>query len=177
MADFLTGHRAEIEAIEAHVLGSDTISWACDIQKGANSPAAPLLGHRHLTSVLLVHALETARAGNNQAAQRALEASWKLNLVLRERPELIAQLVATAIAGSHNAVLRRIPGTPAEWQGRLSSQDWRRSMLRSFQAEAWMFEACRRSSRPIRTQAAAGVRGASVAALLCPGPWAGGGSS
>ena len=140
VADFLSGHRAEIEAIETHVLGSDTISWACDIQKGADSPTAPLLGHRHLVSVLLVHALETARAGNDQAAQRALEASWKLNLVLRERPELIAQLVAIGVAGSHNAVLRRIPGTLPEWQGRLSSQDWRRSMLRSLQAEVWMFE-------------------------------------
>lgn len=140
VAEFLSRHRAEIEAIEAHILKNDSISWASDIQKGLDSPTPSLLGHRHLTSVLLVHALETARAGNSQAAQRALEASWKLNLVLRERPELVSQLVATAVAGSHNAVLRRVPGTLGDWQERLSSHDWRRSMLRAYQAEAWMFE-------------------------------------
>ncbi len=140
VAEFLSGHRTEIEAIEGNLLEKDAPSWACDIQKGADAPLPPLLGHRDLTNVLLVHGLESAHAGNDQAAHRALEASWKLNLGLRERPELISQLMAVSAAGSQSAVLRRIPAPLGEWQERLKTRDWRRSMLRSFQAEAWMFE-------------------------------------
>jgi hypothetical protein len=139
VAEFLSRHAGEIAAIEAHVLEKDSISWACDIHKGGDSPLPSLGGHRLLAGVFLVHALEAARAGSHSAAQRALEASWKLNLVLRERPELVTQHLAMVIAGLHNAVLRRMTVPLGEWPERLGSQDWRRSVERSYQAEAFMF--------------------------------------
>ncbi len=171
VAEFLSRHRADIEAIEARVLAKDAIAWACDLRKAPDGPTPPLLGHRHLASVLLVHALDAARAGDDAAAQRALESSWKLDIVLQERPELISQLVSMAIAWSHNAVLRRIAGTPEEWSERLSTRGWRLSMLRSIQAEAWMFG---RFGAQVGSRAGDAGRGSGLAGPTAhlPGPLA-----
>lgn len=149
VAEFLSRRAGEIEAVEARILGPDPIAWAIDIRKGFDAPIPSLAGYRHLESVLLAHALEAARVGaDGLAAQRALEASWKLNLTLRERPELISQLTAMALAALHNDVLRRVPEVPVEWAGRLSSHDWRRGLLRSYQADALQFMITARKGWP-----------------------------
>jgi hypothetical protein len=139
VAEFLSGRAAEIDAVEARLLGRDPIAWAIDIRQGAGGPIPSLLGFRYLQSVLLARALVAARRGDAPAAQRALEASWRLNLAVRERPELICQLIAIAVDDLHDGVLRRVPAVPVEWAERVSSQDWRRALLRSYQAEALLF--------------------------------------
>jgi len=139
VGDFLSKNSGEIDAVEARILGPDPITWAIDIRKGADAPYPSLPGHRYLVSVLLARALEAARGGEGPAAERALEASWKLHSTLRERPELMSQLVSIAMTDLHNGVLRRVPTEPAEWAERLSRHDWRRAVLRSYQAEALQF--------------------------------------
>jgi hypothetical protein len=139
VAEFLTRHSGEVAAIEAHVLGSEPITWANDLQGGHEAPIPPLTAHRSLQTVLLARALVAARSGDDPAAERALAASWRLGLVLRERPEILSQLLAAALAGSYNGVVRRIRSRRRAHVG-APAPDWRQGMVRSMQVEAWMFE-------------------------------------
>jgi len=50
----------------------------------------------------------------------ALEASWKINQSLLERPELISQMIGLGILRNQAGVLRKMNQVPPDWQKRLN---------------------------------------------------------
>ena len=139
VADFLGEHRADIEAIEALLLGQGPVVWERDMARGFEAPYPPLVVHRLLQGVILANALVAERTGHHEASQRALEASWRLEQDLRERPELISQLIVVVTSSLRQGVLRQASTPPREWRERLQDFDYRRTTRGVLRAEAWMF--------------------------------------
>jgi hypothetical protein len=127
VAAFRAKHAAEIEGIIAHVLSSNAILWDRAIRFDAPLPS--LLGIRHLTSVLLLEALERNRAGDKAGALRALEACWNLNDDLRASPLLLNQLFGIAFDKQQFGALRRMGSLPEEWQQRVTGHDYHQALL------------------------------------------------
>src|SRR5262249_51185761 len=115
------------------------LTWATDFSKGFAAPAPRFDGVRRLHQLLLVEAIEATRLGHDRSSAEALEASWRLLIALRGRPEMIAQLAAAAMAGDQNGVLRRLPRAGSEWKARVTGWDYRRAFLQSLELEAWVF--------------------------------------
>src|SRR5206468_10270453 len=124
---------------EAHLLGGSELSWERDIEGGFVEPHPDFLGHRYLQHILLARALEEARQGHSEEADRSLESSWELNRSLIRRHELLSQLTAQLIAGTENGVLRMLAGPSIRWTARIQAQDFQAALLRAFQAEAFVY--------------------------------------
>ncbi|HEY9749545.1 MAG TPA: hypothetical protein V6C63_12750, partial [Allocoleopsis sp.] len=96
------------------------------------------VGFVRLQRLLVIDALEKNRLGQTEAAIADLEASWKLNQVLRDRPELSSQVVALVVAKTQAGTLRKIKQLPPVWQQRLMEHDYRQSFLVALNWESWL---------------------------------------
>jgi pimeloyl-ACP methyl ester carboxylesterase len=96
-----------------------------------------LLGQMQLQRVLAVRALLALRVGDAEAANRTLEASWRLNEGLAARPELISQLIYLAVGKYQVAVLRRLDPPAAGWSDRLRGGRALQAYLVVLQNEFW----------------------------------------
>ncbi len=110
--------------------------WEARISAGFDAPTPNMSAHVELQRWLAAEALNRAWLGQIPAAERALSASWILNSSLRERPDLISQLIAIAIARIQVGLLRRIPVHPATWRNHLAEHDYRESLLKAIEVES-----------------------------------------
>jgi hypothetical protein len=111
--------------------------WRMEIARGFDAPIPNLLGLLQLQRILLASALRSAAARDVQGAEALLEASWALNAPLRARPELISQIISTAVGRWQAGVLRKVPVPPERWIRRLSGYDPRQGIIDAFRGEAW----------------------------------------
>ena len=145
VAEFLSRTRADVDAIEALLLTDRPVAWAVNLRDGQAPPAPPLMGLRSLDAVLLCRAIDAARRGDTSAARRSIEATGRLALTVRDRPELISQLIFMALLGRRNAVMRRLPAEALAGVDR-PARDWKAAMVRAYQAEVLLFSAAARSA-------------------------------
>ena len=135
-SSFMETHRAALDQIVALLVKSEPPRWELDMARGSEGPIPNLLGILRTQRLLAAEALMRAGRGDNQAAENALRASWNLNSSLRDRPEVITQLVAGRIAQMQAGVARRLPViSAAEWRARFQEHDYRASLLRAMVAE------------------------------------------
>jgi hypothetical protein len=136
----LERERSTLGAIVGHILEAGPLRWELDISKGLAGPTPSLLGHRQLQGLLLARSWVAARDGRPAEAERALEASWRLNASFVERPELISQLIAVAVASMQHEVLRVTPQPAPIWRSRMSERPFSSGFSTSLQFEAagWM---------------------------------------
>ena len=87
------------------------------------------LGQIRVQRILTARALAAAHAGRDEAAARALEASWSLNESLRGRPEIIPALLSIAIARFQVGILRKVNVEEDFWGKRLETPDGRTVFL------------------------------------------------
>lgn len=139
VADFLSAHASDIEAIVAHLRGGGPIVWETDLGQHFYAPLPRLYSQRDLQSVLLDWALDAGAKDDVGKAAEALDASWKLNQGTRDRVELISVFVAYAVKRREFGTLRNLGGLPEEWQRRVVEDDPRALFLRSLQADAYKF--------------------------------------
>lgn len=144
---FLRQHAATLDAVESFLLTSDPVAWENDVTRGPLAPTPSLLGFRRLQELLLVRALDAADDGRPAEAARTLEALWRHASWVETRPDLLSQLIAIAVAGYQNGVVRRLPVPPAVWRGRLAARERRPSMLRAYQSEAFGWSVVAREYR------------------------------
>ncbi len=97
--------------------------WDSDLERSPEGPAIDLAGHLQLQRVLIAEAWMAFQDGDPDAANRALEASWRLNGILLDCPQLDIHVAAMSVLELQTAVLRRIPGLDRHWQDRLRSLD------------------------------------------------------
>lgn len=126
----------DIDAIAGFLSTSRAIVWESDVSLGPEAPVPNLLGHVQLQRVLIAEALNRARQGHRHEAEDILEASWALNRPLRDRPDVISQLIAVAAARMEMGLVRRIPVDPVFWRARLVEHDYRESLLRAIELES-----------------------------------------
>jgi hypothetical protein len=134
LAAFLERYASPLESLETEILGGPEPVWA-------KEPPTILSEHpipwhlRKLVSLLRLDALDKGRKGNVAAADRALQACWKLNSAHRNHPLVIGQLIAIAIDSDILRALRRLTPPSEAWRARVTAHDYRRSVLASFQGE------------------------------------------
>jgi hypothetical protein len=136
IVDFYTAHAETLAALKAVSRGGAI--WPMDLDWHFAAPGPNFGGIRRLVAVLLGDALEHARSGNSTAALDSLEAAWQISESLPARPELLLQVLGIAMEREMLGALRKIPAVTPEWRTRIRDHDYRKSLLRSFQAEAWI---------------------------------------
>lgn len=136
LAAYLADHRAQLDAVRAHLLYGAPIAWKSQLSKGFEAPIPNLLGHMELTRLFLADALLKARGGD-AAAWDDLHAIWLLDGGLRPRPDLISQIISLAMGRMTNAAAAKMPLPEPAWLGELRAADRRHSFMASMQSEAW----------------------------------------
>lgn len=135
VAEYLRGHTESLDQVVQDLLESPPPRWPLDLSRWPDSPVPNLLGPLLLQRVLIAEALSSESSGSPGNIDRILQASWNLNAGLRDRPELISQLVAITVARLQAGLIRRAEVDPARWRPRLIEHDYRASLLASL--EAW----------------------------------------
>jgi len=140
---FLEEKRSALDAIESLLIAGPPPEWAFDLSVPENGRRKPNgLGQIRLQRILTARALIAAHGGHDDAAARALEASWNLNESLRGRPEMMATIMGIAIARLEVGVLRKANVEEDLWRRRLVTLD-----PRAFLLDTLMFESRPRSAR------------------------------
>ena len=118
--EFLATHRADLAAVQRHVLDEAIPLWEVRIDE-VDAPLPNLLGFMTLVRLLCLQAVVDAEA--SCPADERLEAAWRLNGALLKRPELISLLIYRANDSLLHRLVRTLPGTSPEWESRLASFD------------------------------------------------------
>jgi hypothetical protein len=133
VAAVLSSRRAALAALEDALAAGETPRWPWDPhvdpeeRMGVNGA-----GHIQLQRLLISDALASVARGENAAAARAMEASWKLNEGLTPRPEVVAQLVSIAVASYETGALRKIDLPEDVWTPRLTAMGSRARLVDAF---------------------------------------------
>ncbi|HEY9805805.1 MAG TPA: hypothetical protein V6D04_04505 [Candidatus Obscuribacterales bacterium] len=136
---YLQTHANELNTIRQQGLRSETPQWDFAMPAPNATQVRPtFVGFVRLQRLLVIDALEKNRLGQTEAAIADVEASWKLNEALRDRPELSSQVVALVVAKTQAGTLRKIKQLPPVWQQRLMEHDYRQSFLVALNWESWL---------------------------------------
>jgi len=133
---YLQNHRADLDGLYSLIQRSDVPRWETDLSQLVGAPVPQLFYHRQLQGLIAFDILEKTRTGENESALRALESSWKINQSLRDRPELLSQLIAVSVLRLQAEAMRKMKGVPVEWWRRLDVQAWQESFLRAMELDA-----------------------------------------
>jgi hypothetical protein len=129
--EYLEAHEPALDALVEFLSNAEPLAWKCDSELGPDAPVPNLLGLIRLQRLLVARALTRASAGEPQEAERTLSAAWFLNASIRDRPEVVCQIIAIAAARLQVGLARRLALDPAAWRERLNDHDYRASVLRA----------------------------------------------
>src|SRR5262249_38396227 len=121
----------DLDAVAHFLAGIEPPIWGRAISLGFGAPIPNLLGHVRLPNLLLAQALNKARIGRPGEAEKAFSASWALNASLRDRPDVMSQLIAISVARMQVGLARRLSSEPSSWIKRFGDHDYRSSLLRA----------------------------------------------
>ncbi len=134
---FLEVHRSTVDRMVELLAESEPPHWKMNEMLGPESSVPNLSGLVRVHRILAAEALTKAQGGDDAGVDKAMRASWHLNASLRDRPQLISQLVAIAIARMQAGLARRLLRLPAEeWKTRFQEHDYRASLLWALTVEA-----------------------------------------
>lgn len=133
---YLEAHDREIGLLVAALVRSEPLAWKTDLSLGHSAPLPNLLGLIRLQRVLVAEALLRANQGDDDKAEKALLASWILNGSLRDRPDLVSQLIAISVARMQVGLGRRLNVDPATWSQRYTEHDFRSGLLRAVEVDS-----------------------------------------
>lgn len=136
-ASLLSREVRQISTVADQILQGGPLHWELDLDRGPGAPVPSLLAHRQLQSLLLARAHLDGEAGRTGEALEALEASWRLNASIIERPETLCQLIACAVSGMQDGVLRSMHHLPPVWIDRMRERPFSQNMTRFLQIEVW----------------------------------------
>lgn len=128
-------YREALTGVEDLLLGAEPPDWPRNV-RSFDPPLPPIVGLRALNALLLARALERDGGGDVAGTDRALQASSRLEVGLRDRTERMSQVAAAALARARAGVLRRLVHPPEGWRDRLGAHDFRSSFAAAYQMEA-----------------------------------------
>lgn len=136
VASVLSSRRAALSALEDALAAGSVPRWAVDPRADIGEHLEPnVLGHLQVQRLLIADALASAARGENGAASRTLDASWKLNEGLASRPEVTAKLIAIAVARYEAGALRKIDVSADVWKARLAAMGSRARLVEALVIE------------------------------------------
>jgi hypothetical protein len=133
---YFDAHRAQLDAVRAHILSGAPIAWKVQLSKGFDWPIPNLLGHVELTRLFAADALMKTKSGD-AGAWDDLHAIWQLDAGLRSRPDLLSHLIAIATTRMMNAAAAKLPPPEPAWLAEVRAFDYRRAAIASMQSEAY----------------------------------------
>lgn len=133
---YLEVHDRDIGQLVAALVRSEPMAWKTDLSLGHEAPLPNLLGQIRLQRILVAAALARAHRGEDEEAEKVLLASWILNGALRDRPDVMSQLIAISVARMQVGLGRRLSVDPATWLERYTEHDFRSSLLRAIEVES-----------------------------------------
>ncbi|HMF10516.1 MAG TPA: hypothetical protein VKJ00_15360, partial [Thermoanaerobaculia bacterium] len=139
-AAFLATHADDLRTIENELLADDPPRWDFDADTPSYVRQQPIPDTSALIAlqrVLLGKSLAEYANGDQSAAERSLEASWKLNQELRCMPDSLCQILARGAASWQLGVIRKISVDASVWRARLSEHDYKGSQLDTELFHSW----------------------------------------
>ena len=137
VAAWLTGHAAELDAIENALVAGPAPEWAADSSLLFAAPVPGMSGHLQLHVVLLGRALARAAGGDAAGAERSLLASWNFAAPQRLRADVPSRSIAALATHLELGVLRKLAVNPEPWRARIAAWNPRDAVKRTWANEAW----------------------------------------
>ena len=154
--NYLKAVRPALNAIQAHILASAEPRWEIDIERMSdeNYPFPSLVNTRNTQKLLLISAIDYYQHDQHDKMVAALEASWRLNEAVSQRPDLISQVSASAVSEYQAGLLRHLEGVPSSWQARLAQQAEQQSVIKGLRFDVWLqYESLQKSLALVATSA------------------------
>jgi hypothetical protein len=139
VAAALETFRPQLDALCRHLVEAETPRWEDDLGALFQAPIPNLLAILNVQRFLTIDALVARLAGEPARTALRLEASWRLNESLRERVDVISQLVGVAVARFQAGTLRKLADAEPVWQERMAALDVTPTLIESLVAETWVF--------------------------------------
>jgi hypothetical protein len=134
---YLTNNQAALNRIRNLIVNGEPLQWKFQPTWQIDDPLPSFLGLVRLQKILLLDAIAQKAAGNSQLMQENLETAWQINQSIKNDPYLMSQLVGLIALKQQVGLMRKLGDLPAIWQERLLSHDYRSSMLKSLNTEAY----------------------------------------
>jgi hypothetical protein len=134
---FLSAHSSEIDDIVALLAESQPPRWRMEVNKGVEAPVPNLLGQLRLQRLLVAEALASIEDGRDAVAGKIFRASRTLNASIRERPEVISQLVAISIARMQVGLARWLKTDPEVLSTQIADHDYRSALIDDLALESF----------------------------------------
>jgi len=133
---FLAFQHEGIAAVRRQLIDGATPIWEEHRTDLYNAPMPRLMPILEIQRLLTTDALAAIQRGERDEAAHDLEACWRLQEALSNRPELISALVRMALVRLSAGVLRKFDCAPAVWAERLVSYDPKPDLLKGYKHEA-----------------------------------------
>ncbi len=137
---YLNAYREAIAAAQSQILENTAPRWEMDFERMSelNHPLPGLVNVFNLQKLLLLSAIDHSQKGQPDKMLSALEASWRLNQAIAQRPDLVSQMLASVVSEQQAGILRHLENIPAIWQTRLTQQLQHPSVLAGLQFDIWL---------------------------------------
>ncbi|MEL6354125.1 MAG: hypothetical protein AAFR58_20595 [Cyanobacteria bacterium J06627_28] len=140
LKQYLDSYSTQLRAIQTHLLEQPIPEWDLTYEYMVD-PYYPFPGFFNIRSVqelLLLSALDSHHQQKPAEMAATLEASWRLNQTLLQRPDLNAQLSVSTVADYQAGLLRHFNDVPEIWINRLEQQQQQQSVIAAHTFETWL---------------------------------------
>lgn len=140
LSAYLNAHKDAIAAAQSQILESEAPRWEMDFERMSelNYPFPGFVNVFNLQKLLLLSAIDHDHKGRPDEALKTLEASWRLNQAIAQRPDLVSQMLASVVSEQQAGILRHLENVPTVWQTRLTEQSQHPSVIAGLQFDAWL---------------------------------------
>lgn len=140
LAAYLSVYKDRLDKAEQLILESSYPQWEMTLEKmfDPNYPSPGFFNIFYLQKLILLSAIDYHHQGQSAQMLSAMEASWRLNQAIAQRPDLVSQILSSIIVTQQASLLRHFEAIPSRWQSRLASQSPQQSILTGLQFENWL---------------------------------------
>ncbi|MEM6451964.1 MAG: hypothetical protein AAF703_16825 [Cyanobacteria bacterium P01_D01_bin.105] len=145
LAAYLASIQPDLIAIQTHLLAQAPPQWEINLERMFNEdyPFPGLTNVLNTQKLLILSAISYSHQNQPSEMLAALEASWRLNQAVAQRPDLVAQIAASITADYQSTLLRHTENLSqaqlSQWQHRFSQQiQQQRSVLDGVRFNVWL---------------------------------------
>jgi len=142
--DYLVAVQPKLAAVQAHLLQQTPPQWEVNPARMSeeNYPFPGLINVFNTQKLLLLLVIWHSEQNQQTEMLSALDASWRLNQAISQRPDLVAKISAFTIADHQATLLRHLDSLPENqlsvWQQRLSQQAMQHSVVDGIRFDTWL---------------------------------------
>lgn len=152
LSTYLNIYRGKITSAQQQILASDLPQWELSGETlfDPNYPPPGFFNIFYLQKLILLSAIDYHHTGQRARMIAAMDASWRLNQAIAQRPDLVSQLLFSIVLAQQASLLRHFDAVPTYWQARLASHSPQQAILTGLQFENWLKYKLSQSTWPAR---------------------------